>query len=53
MAELQGFILSVLLIKEKYESPYVVYPMARHTYFHDILLYLDVAAELVVNQAML
>ena len=31
MGELQGFILSVVLIDDKYESLYVVYPPKGHT----------------------
>ena len=52
-AEWQGFILSLLSIEEKYESPYVVYPPAGHTYFHSILLYQNAAAKLAVDNAIL
>jgi len=51
--ELQGFILSLLPIEEKYISPYVVYPPEGYTYFHDILLYQDYAVKLVVDKAIL
>jgi len=37
--ELQGFILSLLSIEEKYESRYVVYPPEEHMNFDYILLY--------------
>jgi hypothetical protein len=51
-AELQGFILSLLSIEEKYESPYVVYPPEGHTNYHDIQLYQDAAAMLAVDKAI-
>jgi len=41
------------MIKEEYESPYVVYWRAGHMYFHDTLLYQDATANLVVNKQVL
>ena len=51
-AELQGVILSLLSIKENYESPYVVYPLEGHMYIYDSLLYQDAAAKLAVDKAI-
>jgi len=51
-AELQGVILSLLSIEEKYEYPYVVYPPEGHTYIHDSLFYQDAAAKLAVDKAI-
>jgi len=39
MAELQGFIPSLLSIKEKYQSPYVAYLPEGHMNFDNILFY--------------
>jgi hypothetical protein len=51
--ELQGVILSLLSIKENYESPYVVYPPEEHMYIHDTLLCQDTAAMLAFDKAIL
>jgi hypothetical protein len=51
-AELQGFILSLLTIEEKYKSPYVVYPLEGLTKIHDISFYQDATAKLVVDWAI-
>jgi len=54
MAELQGVILSLLSIKENYESLYGVYLAQGHMYIHDSLLYQDAsAAKSVVDKAIL
>jgi len=45
-------ILSLLLIEENYESPYVAYPPEGHTYIHDSPLYQDGAAKLAVDKAI-
>ena len=45
MAELQGVILSVLLIKENDESLYVIYLLEGQTYIHNRLLCHDAAAK--------
>jgi hypothetical protein len=50
-AELQGVILSLLSIKEKYESLYVANPPEEHMISHDIRLYEDAAAKLAVDSA--
>ena len=52
-AELQGFILSLLSIKEKYESLYVIYPPEGHTNFHDILHYYNAVDKLADDKAIL
>jgi len=49
MAQLQRVIHSVLLIKEKYESPYEVYPPESHLYIHHSLLWQETAAKLAVD----
>jgi len=51
-AEFQRIILTLLSIEEKYESPYVVYPLEEHTNFHNILLYQNAAAKSEVNKAI-
>jgi len=51
--ELQGFILSLFLIGEKYKHLYVVYPLEEHTYSHDILLDLYAVAILVDDKVIL
>jgi hypothetical protein len=48
MAVVQGFILSLLSIEEKYALPYVVYLLEGHTCFHNIQLCQDAAAKLAV-----
>jgi hypothetical protein len=53
MTELQGVILSMLLIRENYESPYVAYLPEGHTYIHDSQLYQDAAANEGVDKALL
>ena len=51
-AELQRVIESSLVIKEKYESPYVVYPPDGHTYIHDSQFCWDAADKLAVDKAI-
>ena len=51
-AELQGVMLSLFSIEEKYESPYVVYPPEGHTYIHYSLLCQDAEAKLAVDKAI-
>jgi len=53
IAELQGVILNLLLIKENDGSLYVLYPPEGHTYIHGSLLYPDAAAKLAVDKAIL
>ena len=52
IAELLGFILSGLSIKEKHKSPYVVYPPQRHLDSHGIQFYLDGGANIMIDMAI-
>ena len=52
LVDLQGLILSVLLLGEKYKPLYVVYPPEEDSNLHDSLLYSDTAAELGVYMSI-
>lgn len=53
MAEFEEFILSFVLIGEKYESPPMVKPMEGYTFFQENLMYQDAVAKIVVDKAIL
>jgi len=51
-AEFDGFLLTLLSIVKNYESLYVVYELAEHTYFHYILYSWDGAVKFLVDKAI-
>ena len=48
----QGFILSLLLIEDKYERPYCADQLEEDMYFRDVLFYWYPVAKFMVDQAI-